>query len=444
MSNLRVPVTCCVCGQVRQVRPALVRGFDVLACSRHPASDVELPVPDGHHLVTAGGVAGHFTGYTVVATTPSQARAAHRAASTAAAAMGRPAPEPDFDPGDTSHIDPRLVRAFTDVLGPDGWEITDWRREGRYFEVKVYTDFGWAGFLVGRPEQIADQVARLRAEAQDVLATLRCPTCSDRPQACGCGTVVWKPASWTNEWNAITGALAYLEDAVDPEKTETLARLTAALDGGDVSEGEWIVYDSFAGVVQAFRELVPDARWTLLHDRPVAVIPVGAAFRPGPAGDLLAAAEQAGYRLAIRTEFARDERRSVFRFESADVWFACARVDGRYHLVAGQPGWQPDNDDSDEHWTALEATADWWILLPEDQRGLGAWTVNEGCSEFDMGAGTLVASSVLDCTELTPDVVRTALAQADSAIRDSRQRLDEYYTRERKILSALSGREDRR
>ncbi|MEU4163429.1 hypothetical protein [Actinoplanes sp. NPDC026670] len=422
------------------MRPALVRGYDALACARHSTAEVDLPIPDGHQLSVTHDVAGHFTGYTVAKSTWSQAQAVHRAASILAAAQGRPAPAPTFGPIDDD-IDPRLVAAFTAALGPDGWEIADWQREGRDYVVKVYTDFGWAGFLDGRPAEIAGELAALRAKAQTSLDALRCPSCdalldpfAELPQPCGCGSVAWRPLAWMNAWDSMRGALPYLDGAVDPETLTDLARLTAALAGGCEPAGEWIQYDDdFTGVVQAYQELVPDARWTLLHDRPVAVIPIAATLRPGLAAQLLTAADEIGYELTSRMTFEYGNSQTVLRFQATEpvdgreTWFACARVGDRIDLVVGQPDWSPPFEDDDDHWHAMEETEDWWLLRPEEQLRHGPWTVERCPSDFTYGTSALAAIRFIPGDDLSAEDLRTALAEATLVINKSRTELEDHY-----------------
>ncbi len=63
---VRVPVSCCVCGQQRYVRPGLVRGFTYLVCAscngagKHPA----VTERQGMVLCVEYNVAGVFVGYT--------------------------------------------------------------------------------------------------------------------------------------------------------------------------------------------------------------------------------------------------------------------------------------------------------------------------------------------------------------------------------------------
>ncbi|MFC4071942.1 hypothetical protein [Actinoplanes subglobosus] len=418
-----------------------MRHFEALACARHPLTAIDLTVPDGHHLSITPGVAGNFIGYTVTTTTPVQGRAAHRAATILAVAQGRPAPEPACDPAGDDN-DPRLVAAFTDALGPHGWEIADWCREGRDYQVKVYTEFGWAGFLNGRPADIAAELAGHRAQARMTLSALRCPSCEARldpfaeePRPCVCGSIAWRPLSWENPWESMRGALPYIDGAGDPETVPTLARLTAALAGGCEPAGEWTQDDDdFAGVVEAFKQLVPDAQWTLLNDRPVAVIPMGAALRSGPAMQLLTAATEIGYRLTANSSVDYGRRRTVLRFSASEpidgheAWFACGHTDDGLELVVGQPDWFQPFEDNDDHWRAMEETDDWWILRPEQHRRHGAWTVDRHPTEFTYGASALAASRTLAFDALSADVLRATLAEAALVINESRTQLEHHYT----------------
>lgn len=419
-----------MCGEIRDVRPELVEGFDVLACARHPSGDVVLEVPPGHHSTVTLNVAGYLNGYTVQKSTSADLRAAHRAASNLAAAQGRPAPEPPFDPADHRGIDRRLVEAFTKALGPTGWEIADWDREGRAYVVKVYTDFGWAGFLEGRLDEITDELRALRSRAAAVAETLRCPTCDARldpfgeGSPCGCGTVVWRPAFWTTAWDSMSSALAYLDGAPDPETAAALARITSAMAGPgqawDLSE------DDFNSAVEAFQQLAPAARWELINDRPVAVIPVGATFEPGPAGELLAAADALGYHLALTTD-----RRICFQRTgpAADLptWFLCTSTgDDGYQVTAAQPGWTVVDDDSSEHWRAQEETDDWWITRSGDLRQED-WEVDHPNLDFDGGSPALAAVGRI--AGLSPATLRVALTDADRAIQQARALLDAHYAR---------------
>jgi hypothetical protein len=163
----RTTVTCALCGATRDVRSVLVASYDALVCQSHPwASEISgLEIPPGHVLVhEVSTIAGWFSGYRIEVLGPGERRALHRARTLAAFAIGQPAPEPDFDPDDTSWVDKRLMAVLTERLGSHGWEIADFAVQSGRYDVKVYTDWGWAGFLSGTPKQIAHELDAIRTQ----------------------------------------------------------------------------------------------------------------------------------------------------------------------------------------------------------------------------------------------------------------------------------------
>jgi hypothetical protein len=233
-----VIVTCALCGLTRHVRPRLVQGFQILACASHHATveKLGLQVAAGQVISVTPGVAGFFDGFSIAEPTPAMQRSLHRATAIAATAVGQPAPESTFDPADTSWIDQRLERALTERLGPDGWEIADWDRTGRFYQVKMYTDWGWAGFVEGTLGQIASVLAEACEETRTVAdATFRCARCRRQldpftdPTPCPCGTVAWRPQRWTTPFDTIRGVLAY--EAPDPGMALDAAMLADFWDG---------------------------------------------------------------------------------------------------------------------------------------------------------------------------------------------------------------------
>ncbi len=325
MTNARkkVNVTCAECGCTRSVRPALVRGFDALVCARHRRADppATLVVPDGHVVAVTFDVAGYFDGYTVRESTPAEARSLWRAAALAAAATGRPAPPPP-PAADMPAWQP-VVDALTAKLGADGWELADAAsergRRGRVWTVKIYTDFGWAGFLAGSPRQIAADLAAIRDDyaGQTAAAGLTCPRCDadlspTAPAArCSCGSIAWRPARWNaNDLvSAIADVLAYLDDAPPYEVAAEQVLLTRLLQPGNTWD-EWSPREplrtapafeddalTFNDIAAALQTLVPEARWATIGERLCGVLPMGARWEGGRAARLRQAASDLGYRL---------------------------------------------------------------------------------------------------------------------------------------------------
>ncbi|MFU8851194.1 hypothetical protein ACNAW0_09460 [Micromonospora sp. SL1-18] len=295
------------------MRAALVRGFDALVCARHrlPDPPASLVVPDGHLVAVTPNVAGYFTGYTVSEPTPAQARSVWRAKALVAAATGRPAPPPPPD-DDMSAWQP-VIDALTAKLGPDGWDLADAvserGRRGRVWAVKIYTDFGWAGFLDGTPRQIAAELAAIRDDyAREIAAArLNCPRCDAdlSPTApttrCDCGSVAWQPVAWNaNDWvSAIADALAYIDDAPPYEVAAEHVLLTCLLEphiqlyAGDPR----LPAVTFEDIAAALQVLVPNARWATIGERLRAVLPLGALWEGGRAAQLRQAASALGYEL---------------------------------------------------------------------------------------------------------------------------------------------------
>ncbi|MFE9693528.1 hypothetical protein [Micromonospora sp. NPDC005806] len=312
-SRKKVSVTCAKCGYMRSVRAALVRGFDALVCERHhlaspPAS---LVVPAGQVVTVTSNVAGYFAGYTVNAPTPAQELSLWRATALAAAAAGRPAPPPPPVP-DVPAWQP-VVDALTAKLGPNGWELADADsergRRGRVWTVRIYTDFGWAGFLAGSPRQIASDLAAIRDHyaRQTAAAGLTCPHCDAdlSPTApatrCACGSIAWQPAAWNahNLVTAIADVLAYIDDAPPYEVAAEQVLLTCLLESHidwDASEPHRPAL-TFHDLADALRVLVPSARWATIGERLRAVLPVGVQWEGGRAAQLRQAATALGYQL---------------------------------------------------------------------------------------------------------------------------------------------------
>ncbi|MCW3820653.1 hypothetical protein ONA91_40100 [Micromonospora sp. DR5-3] len=315
-SREKVSVTCAECGHTRSVRATLIRGFDALVCAHHRLTEApaSLVVPDGHLVAITPDVAGYFTGYTVSTPTPAQARSIWRATALAAAATGRPAPPPPPD-DDLSAWQP-VIDALTAKLGPDGWELADADsergRRGRVWTVKIYTDFGWAGFLEGSPRQIAADLAAIRDDyaRQTAAAGLTCPHCDAdlSPTApasrCDCGSIAWRPVAWNahNPVSVIADALAYLDDAPPYEVAAEQVLLTCLLEphielyAGDPR----LPAVTFEDIAAALQVLVPNARWATIGERLRAVLPVGARWEGGRAAQLRQAASALGYDL-VRT-----------------------------------------------------------------------------------------------------------------------------------------------
>jgi hypothetical protein len=95
-----VTVSCAQCGINRNVRPALVKGFQALACASHHATaeNLGLEAPEGHVVTLTRNVAAFFDGFALTKHTPATQRAHYRASAVAAAGSGRPPPEPNFNP----------------------------------------------------------------------------------------------------------------------------------------------------------------------------------------------------------------------------------------------------------------------------------------------------------------------------------------------------------
>ena len=95
----RIAVSCCACGEVRQVRPGLVKGYTHLVCGPCGTAGRQPDVPSRPGMVLARtfGVAGFFDGYTYrIATAEERAIIARAAALARAAFLNAPGePGPD-------------------------------------------------------------------------------------------------------------------------------------------------------------------------------------------------------------------------------------------------------------------------------------------------------------------------------------------------------------
>jgi hypothetical protein len=312
-SQDKVTATCAECGCTRFVRAVLVRGFEALVCARHrlPGPPASVVVPAGHVVPVTPNVAGYFTGYAVRAPTSAEGRSVWRAAALAAAAAGRPAP-PLPPVADVPAWQP-VVDALTAELGPDGWELADAvserGRRGRVWTVKIYTDFGWAGFLAGSPRQIASDLAMIRDDyaRQTAAAGLTCPRCDAdlSPTApatrCDCGSIAWQPVAWNAHdlVSAIADMLAYIDDAPPYEVAAEHVLLTCLLEphiDWDAGEPQRPAV-TFDDVAAALRVLVPHARWATIGERLRGVVPAGVRWEGGRAAQLRQAASALGYQL---------------------------------------------------------------------------------------------------------------------------------------------------
>jgi hypothetical protein len=232
-------------------------------------------------------------------------------------------------------------------------------RTGRSYAVKVYTEWGWAGFREGTPGQIANDLAGTRAEAAAVADTLRYSGCDLRldpftgPTQCPCGTVVWHPRAWTTSFETIRDVLAYLSDAPDPETVLDAAMVNAFWYG---THEQWETFDDFGAVAQALSSIVPTGTWVVLHGRLIGVIPTCASFVPGAAGEVLAGVAALGYTLEVRAERHSDESKLAGWFvldelsEELPAWFTISPHADAWHVVVGSlHAWRPagfaDQDD---------------------------------------------------------------------------------------------------
>ncbi|MEU8263301.1 hypothetical protein AB0C02_22065 [Micromonospora sp. NPDC048999] len=351
------------------MRPGLVRGFDALVCARHQLSGrpASLVVPDGHVVTVTHSVAGYFTGYTVSEPTPAQERSVWRAAALVAAAAGRPAPPPPSEP-EVPAWQP-VIDALTASLGPDGWDLAEAVSEGgrraRVWTVKIYTDFGWAGFLAGSPRQIAADLAAIRDDyaRQTAAAGLTCPRCDAdlSPIApasrCDCGSIAWQPRSWTaNDLvSAITDALAYIDDVPPYEVAAEQVLLTCLLEPHITwGPGEWRwETGTFHDLALALQVLVPRARWATIGERLCAVLPVGVRWEGGRAERLRQAASLLGYQL-VRAHPIEDLRIPCLAAgddtdRGLPAWFDVTAADGGWQLRIDADGERLRQRCIDEH-----------------------------------------------------------------------------------------------
>ncbi|MEU4644631.1 hypothetical protein [Micromonospora sp. NPDC023814] len=176
--------------------------------------------------------------------------------------------------------------------------------------MKIYTDFGWAGFLAGSPRRIAADLAAIRDDyaRQAAAAGLTCPRCDAdlSPAApatrCGCGSIAWHPVAWTagDLVSAIADVLAYVDDAPSYEVAAEQVLLTCLLEPPHI---EWDagelprVAGTFDDIAAALRVLVPSARWATIGGRLCGVLPVGVHWEGGPGAQLRQAATVLGYRV---------------------------------------------------------------------------------------------------------------------------------------------------
>jgi len=427
------------------VRPKLVAGYDALVCSSHRTSQsaLSLEVPDGSGVVQEFSVAGFYDGFTIRPLSPQEAMSAWRAASLAAAAQGRPAPPPPQVVEDTSPAYQKLMATLTGRLGADGWEVADWDKDGPMFTVKVYTDWGWAGFLEGTAAQIARELAAQRevTRAAEAAGNFNCPTCHTQlhpvlgPTQCGCGTVAWSPASWSDNMSKIVGLMPYLEDAPDGDTLTDLVWVDALC---CTSEGsEYGVNED--DLLETYARLVPGARWSAVHGHLIAIVPTGTRFVPGAAGTLLDFAASCGYELAV-------DRSWSYGAEVTNGWFqrkANGAVDGlpeRFTIglhddgtasvVAGVADyWWPANPagdfDYDETLSDLvEEVKDQLMLGQQESAWLfdmsRDWGADQtGCAVFCEVPLTVVSVATL----------RSTLTEAERQLRCAFQQAEDLFTK---------------
>lgn len=422
----RVDATCARCGLTRQVRAKLVAGCDLLLCASHDSvTGAGIAVPEGHRAVWLGHVAGYFAGYRIEKATPEDQLAVWRAQTIAAAAQGRPAPpRPQVEP---EPVDARLVEAITGAVGDDGWEIADWVREGREFEVKVYTDWGWAGFLAGTARQIASDLKALQDQAAVDADKWRCPHCDAAldprtgPTQCGCGTVAWTPRAWRSPFDAAFDALTYVDDVPDRAAAEELMLLAVLLDGSD---DEWRCEDDLHTVMRALSATVPTARWSSSFDHPVGIIPTGATFEAPVASAVLAAANTVGYQLRAHRsrEWGRTQIAAWFELEGGasglPPQFSLVRCDdGSWQvLVTGEPWWPPEDSGAPDD--ALDC-------FEEPHFELDGWPVLRG-GWMDWRDGLVTGRSVrFDPTD--PEQLADTLRGAHAALAAASDRFDSAF-----------------
>jgi hypothetical protein len=232
-------------------------------------------------------------------------------------------PRPDV-PVDNDQV--TLEAGLLRRLGPDGWELADWGRDRddrgrRVFLVKIYTDFGWAGFLAGSPRQIAEDLYTIRAAALEQIqqTDLTCASCGvdlgpmAEASACPCGTVAWQPLRWSSAPSSVEDALAYIQDAPCAKDAVAQVMMTMLLQSGVQRSGEygysaeddWALELSFDEVAQAMQELVPAARWASVNHHLYWVIPLRAKWQTGPAKTLAHSADRLGDTLPSVTDHGR-------------------------------------------------------------------------------------------------------------------------------------------
>ena len=424
----RVDATCVSCGTVRQVRPKLIAGYDVLLCASHRREG--LPDP-GREVRVTHGVAGWFDGFTYV-------EPAGQSGSGAVVDLAARR-EQQAENERWRRRSRLLADEITAAVGPDGWDLADHADEGRgVFTVKVYTGWGWAGFLTGTAGEIADMLAETKFESDEAVSGLTCRACGHQfglydatGTACGCGgTLLFRPSSSTGELGGAETAAQLLADA-PPVGTVTEQLLLAAFTRPHPGWCTWEVPAGAETGADALAVVVLDGTWDTVHGHLVGTVPTGARWTPGEAGELADAAGQLGYRLRVESEwnFGRQELAGWFErdldSDGLPVRFTAVRDEhGGWMVAAGTSGTVPEGSgppDGNDEWDAWQAAwedADdcWWT----DHAGpVDGWEPDLSFRWWNHESGPAASATVPAgrfTVEALDGLLRAGAAVADDAV----------------------------
>lgn len=406
------------------MRAKLVTGHEHLACNTHryPEAAAKLTAPEGSALATSGStIAGFFISYEVKELDSRMVAAAARATDIARASMGLP-PLPVPEVQGAPKV---LIAALDRELGVDTYELADWEKEGGgEWTVKIYTEWGWAGFVTGTPNQIATMLAEERDgfEAEEAAAGLACPTCGHEfgafpgQEPCECGTVLFTPNMWSTKIGVYEDALSYLNDVPDDFDLYVYATCLA-LDTSWKDEYDWEVDDSFETLARAMNTLAPASKWAVVGGHLYAMIPLNARVVLDDKTGAIDAFTNLGYEMSIYTEHEYDRTLvcGKLHLEGGDnLPKECVYSyagEGRWHIQVYKDAWMPEVDEEDFDFE------DYYVIQIEVAgKSSTEWHVDLDNYGTRYSTGQSVAYKKVTWDGIDEDLLRELLMEAGEAL----------------------------